>query len=131
MPHRTLAEQDAREAERLRTRPERHQVPLDRLEAAGYTPDKSLREETIANGGYHDVVMVAFDITGPNREATYNWLETIMPPAKGYEDQGIDIDSWWIADDPNENTDCMSAVFVDKGKQNPARQLLRTAGYSH
>lgn len=72
---------------------------------------------------FHDVLMVAFDITGPNAGVVHEWLENHMPRATTYASHDINLDSWWIADD-NSYDDRDSAVFVRKGEQTLARQLL-------
>lgn len=79
---------------------------------------------------FHDVLMVAFDITGPNAGLVYEWLESKMPHADrvyNTPEALINLDSWWIADD-NADGDLDSAVFVPKGRQEEARQVLRENG---
>ena len=76
---------------------------------------------------YHDVVLVAFDITGPNALLVQSVLESLMPETGDHE-EGINIDAWWIADDVVGNSDCDSAVFVPQGRQKEARNLLRDRG---
>jgi hypothetical protein len=77
---------------------------------------------------FHDVLMVAFDITGPNAAVVSEWLSNHMPAARGYETDDINIDAWWIADDIVGDSDCDSAIFVAKGNQVEARRLLRQHG---
>lgn len=77
---------------------------------------------------YHDVLMVAFDITGPNVAVVKEFLSNMMPPAKYYVDHDTSIDSWWIADDTAGTSDCDSAIFVSKGNQEKARVLLALHG---
>lgn len=74
--------------------------------------------------GFADVLMVAFDLSGPNKEATHEWLMNQMPATGEHPDHEIDLDAWWIADDGCDDSDCDSAVFVPKGQQDECRQLL-------
>lgn len=76
---------------------------------------------------YHDVLMVAFDITGPNITVVQSWLEEAAAIMMLDAPTGVSVDSTWIADDDADG-DCDSAVFVSKGKQNEARNLLREHG---
>ena len=91
-----------------------------------FRPDANY-ETARAAKQYHDVVMVAFDIAGPNALLVQSVLEGLMP-ATGNHNEGVGIDAWWIADDVVGNSDCDSAVFVKPGKQREARQLLRDHG---
>lgn len=79
---------------------------------------------------YHDVLMVAFDITGPNMHAVHEWLYNNMPSPTNPDDE-IYLDAWWIADDDAPENDCDSAVFVRKGDQASAREYLRDGGYTN
>lgn len=77
--------------------------------------------------GYHDVLMVAFDVAGLSRGVVEEWLSDRMPtPNTGSYDSKPDVvlDDWWIADDGSCDGR-NSAVFVTKGKQAEARELLR------
>lgn len=78
----------------------------------------------------HDVVMVAFDITGRSQKDVYAWLADNMPESETFhgEKDEIYIDSWWIADDDADG-DCDSAVFVNKGRQKDARMFLHANGF--
>lgn len=78
---------------------------------------------------FHDVLMVAFDITGPNAALVHEWLSNQMPiPGVEYQHgERIGLESWWIADDGAPG-DLDSAVFVPKGDQDAARRILREAG---
>lgn len=76
---------------------------------------------------YHDVLMLALDITGPNQALVHAFLEGLMPET-GEQDNGVNVDSWWIADDDYPHCDTDSAVFVSKGNQAAARKLLRENG---
>lgn len=82
-----------------------------------------------ASGGYHDVILVAFDISGRSRKHVEEFLTPYFPNPNQHEmleDAGIGMDSWWFADDTRvEHTDADSAVFVTKGKQDEARRSLR------
>lgn len=103
---------------------ERYTVDIDENES-------SVREQLLHNGGYHDVLMVAFDIVGPNKEAVHQWLQDQMPETgdhpvgyiKGERSKNINLDSWWIADD-DAYGDQDSAIFVPKGQQHECRELL-------
>jgi hypothetical protein len=81
---------------------------------------------------YHDVLMVAFDLTGKDPEDVQAWLMDQMPEAGLQGDSGeIYLDSWWIANDERfDRSDCDSAVFVAKGRQVEARELLHSHGLS-
>lgn len=92
----------------------------------GYT-DQVTMKKVPTEARFHDVLMVAFDITGPNRALVSEYLAAFMPPVDFEHHTGSNIDSWWIADD-NFDGDCDSAVFVTKGKQEEARELLRAHG---
>jgi hypothetical protein len=86
------------------------------------------------NAGYHDVVMVAFDIMGPNAAVAHEWLYSQLPQGDAYygDNEEIRLDAWWMADDERfDGSDCDSAVFVTKGKQAEARELLRKHGLAH
>lgn len=87
-------------------------------------------QETLPFDKFHDVLMVAFDITGPNAAIVSEFIENYMPVIgrqtfKGHE---VNLDSFWIADDNQGMSDCDSAVFVSKGNQAAARELLREHG---
>lgn len=90
---------------------------------------RSEREAT----SYHDVLMMAFDITGPNAAIVHEWLFQHMPDVGEQEItlEGetftVNLDSTWIADDDAPG-DLDSAVFVRKGDQAEARRLLRMHG---
>lgn len=94
------------------------------VEAADLTLDK----------GFHDVLMVAFDISGPSAEKTHAWLQEQMPDLsdefiEAANKRGIQLDSWWVANDERfDFSDQDSAVFVAKGLQSQARELLRIHG---
>ena len=104
----------------------------------GQRPTSYDRRETTykeASEGFHDVLMVAFDVSGDNAEQVHTWLQNQMPEcgehASGYIRGGspINLDSWWVAnDDRFDGSDCDSAVFVTQGNQEAARVLLREAG---
>lgn len=82
-------------------------------------------EETTGSG-FHDVLMVAFDISGPSRTVVEAFINNHMPSVEEEHPTGVNLDSWWIADDDRlEHGDCDSAVFVKKGCQEEARELLR------
>lgn len=93
-----------------------------------------IRRQQLEDRRYHDVVLIAFDITGPNQATVYETLESIIPQnvRDGQEigNSGCTIDSWWIADDDYDGADCDSAVFVKKGRQIPARAVLRNSGHT-
>lgn len=81
-----------------------------------------------ANRGFHDVLMVAFDLTGPNALIAQQWLMERLPKPND-TDSVVNLDSWWIANDErHDGSDCDSAIFVRKGQQAEARQLLRERG---
>lgn len=76
--------------------------------------------------GFHDVLLVAFDLSGPNAQATHEWLHENLPsPGTGGDNDEINLDSWWVAnDDRFDGSDADSAVFVPFGKQAQARDWL-------
>lgn len=86
--------------------------------------------ETHEGNPYHDVLMVAFDISGPNMHLVKQFLYNYMPVtgAQVFQGEKIYLDSYWIADDSAGDSDCMSAVFVNKGDQESARGFLRRGG---
>lgn len=79
---------------------------------------------------YHDVILVAFDLTGPDPENVQQWLMDNLPkPGPGGDNDEIDLDCWWIANDERfDGSDTDSAVFVTKGRQASARALLHKHG---
>lgn len=85
---------------------------------------------------FHDVLLVAFDLTGPNAEVVHEWLHNQMPAvgdhlARGENDGTVtvNLDSWWVANDERfDRSDNDSAVFVHKGSQDIARRMLREEG---
>ena len=85
-------------------------------------------------GDFHDVLLVAFDITGPNPQVVHEWLHNQMPKPERIYGQGtvetnVMLDSWWVANDMRfDGSDTDSAIFIPKGKQNLARQILRENG---
>lgn len=86
--------------------------------------------------GYHDVVLVAFDVLGPNASIVHEWLHNQMPKpgdhaARGDNDEtvAVNLDAWWIAEDDSYDSVCDSAVFVPKGDQAAARGVLLRAGF--
>lgn len=84
-----------------------------------YSPIQSSTE------GFHDVLMVAFDITGRTAEQVHKWLQAQMPTPDSYPND-VSLDSWWVANDERfDRSDNDSAVFVHKGYQEQARHLLR------
>lgn len=78
---------------------------------------------------FHDVLMIAFDITGPSQVLAQEFLANYLPDEgeHTYHGNKFNLDSWWVADD-NAHGDLDSAVFVTKGKQEEARKLLREHG---
>lgn len=82
-------------------------------------------------GQFHDVLLVAFDVSGQNKRDVHRWLHAQMPkPSLSYDPRETAfLDSWWIAnDDRFDGSDCDSAVFVTKGNQEQARITLRSVG---
>ena len=94
------------------------------VETTGYTH---------AGKPFHDVLMVAFDISGPSAREAHRWLMDNMPSAgTGGDNDEIYLDSWWVANDErfDGDSDTSSAVFVKKGNQEQARVLLALHGLS-
>lgn len=92
---------------------------------------RAAREAEAARNGYHDVIMVAFDLRGPSAKKVHEWLHEQMPygDASYGPNEEIHLDSWWVANDLRfDRSDCDSAVFVTPGKQAEARELLRKHG---
>lgn len=82
--------------------------------------------------GFHDVLLVAFDVRGKTALEVHNWLESQMPYADTFygENEDIYVDSWWVANDERfDGSDTASAVFVPKGDQEAAREVLREKGF--
>lgn len=79
---------------------------------------------------YHDVLLVAFDISGPDVDAVKDFLLNYMPVTgeQRFNGKRIYLDAYWIADDTAGTSDCDSAVFVNKGDQVAARGFLRRGG---
>lgn len=79
---------------------------------------------------FHDVLMVAFDIRGTDRETVEAFIQNYMPITgrQMFNGKNVNLDSFWIADDDSFDSDCDSAVFVSKGNQAKARELLREHG---
>lgn len=73
---------------------------------------------------FHDVLLVAFDISGPTRTDVEEFLYKNLPVSGDAGVGKVSIDTYWIADDDSRDSDCDSAVFVTKGKQAEARELL-------
>lgn len=100
------------------------------------TVNYNRQEQGLAeNPGFHDTLLVAFDVFGPSAEVVHDWLQLRMPAAdRLYSDpegNRIRLDSWWVANDERfDRSDCDSAVFVEKGKQVEARNYLRMRGLS-
>lgn len=87
-------------------------------------------KETHEGRGFHDVLMVAFDVSGPDARSTHEWLMEQMPKngVAGLDDE-IYLDDWWIANDERfTDDDRDSAVFVSNGHQRAARKKLRAFG---
>lgn len=84
-------------------------------------------------GEFHDVLLIAFDITAPDALAAHEWLMDNMPAVGlGGDNDEINLDSWWIANDERfDRSDTDSAVFVAMGKQEEARALLRENGLAN
>lgn len=98
------------------------------------TSDTAERFKQQRKTGFNDVLMVAFDITADTAEQAHKWLQSKMPGCYSNDDvlQGITLDAWWIANDERfDGSDTDSAVFVTKGYQNTARDVLRETGLSH
>ncbi len=80
---------------------------------------------------FHDVLMVAFDIFGPNQALAEEFIANYLPEpgVQTFKGQRINLDSFWFANDVRgDGSDTDSAVFVTKGKQAEARALLREHG---
>lgn len=88
---------------------------------------------THEGAGYHDVLMMAFDISGPNVEVVKQFLYNYLPVtgAQIFQGEKIYLDACWIADDTAGDSDCDSAVFVPKGDQEAARGVLRERGFTN
>lgn len=82
-------------------------------------------------GQFHDVLLVAFDVSGQNKRDVHQWLHEQMP-MPGYDPKtSVVLDSWWVANDERfDGSDCDSAVFVHRGTQSQARLVLRANGYT-
>jgi len=97
------------------------------------TVSASWNADAAPSQGFHDVIMVAFDLRGRSAKDVHYWLQERMPNGDSdYEDGNrgeIRLDSWWVANDERfDGSDCDSAVFVSMGKQAEARALLRQHG---
>lgn len=93
---------------------------------------KSTRYRAKKTQGFHDVLMVAFDLRGRSAEDVHRWLHTQMPEdnfthSSMYGD--VHLDLWWVANDERfDSCDFESAVLVSMGNQAEARALLREHG---
>lgn len=111
------------EADRLQGERERREIEaLRKYAEKDVELTKTLWQQNVKHG-YHDVLLVAFDISAPNPVIAQEFLKTHMPAATDYAPSGVSIDSWWIADD-NADGDCDSAIFVAKGRQGEAREFM-------
>lgn len=104
-----------------------------RLEIVFPEAKSLIRFKRTNNSPFHDVLLVAFDVRGRSAEHVKKKLIDLLPSnseISGFTDESaqFEMDSWWIADDENGTSDCDSAIFVTKGKQEEARQLLRENG---
>jgi hypothetical protein len=97
-----------------------------------YGPTRDVFEKP-ANEKFHDVLMVAFDLKGPNAQNVHQWLMDQMPETGDHGDFGeINLDAWWVANDERfDGSDTDSAVFVPKGQQNECRQILAEHDFRH
>lgn len=131
----------------------RSYTPRPRNSYADMTPRRPVNtfvdEEALANlrakltgetnaEPFHDVLMVAFDLKGRDAETVHRWLQAQMPRCgehvEGYvrgDGAGtVDLDSWWVANDERfDGSDTDSAVFVPKGTQERARNILKGADF--
>jgi hypothetical protein len=83
------------------------------------------------NAGFHDVLMIAFDVSGPDARSAEELLKNYLPDTGDitYKSKKFYLDSWWVANDIRfDESDTDSAVFVHKGMQKEARELLRAHG---
>jgi hypothetical protein len=112
-----------------------HRPPTSRIQATRNV-GRAVREARELDEKFHDVLMVAFDLKGPDAGLAHEWLHNQMPRpgdhlGRDNDDETVDItlDSWWVANDQRfDRSDTDSAVFVTKGKQKEARALLRMHG---
>lgn len=132
--------------------PDRRTSRADYLDRRYHTPYNRIaprtRREAVRNVGravreaddihfpnrkFQDVLMVAFDLTGPSAHNVHQWLQDNMPEPGEHGDAGeIYLDSWWVANDLRfDGSDTDSAVFVAKGNQMEARALLSEHGLAN
>lgn len=116
-----------------------HRPPRGRIEAVRNV-GRAVREAqafdvettgTHVGKEFHDVLLIAFDISGPSPEACENFIKNYLPDAGDhtYKSEKFYLDSWWAANDQRfDGSDTMSAVFVSKGSQKQARELLKIHG---
>lgn len=130
---------DALDAKYGRKRPIRPAYPTYRRQSyTSYTRPRQNYSEFGAHRqpyspkGFHDVIMVAFDVSGPDAKTAHEWLTTNLPKADYTHhvvNGEVHLDSWWVANDQRfDRSDQDSAVFVRRGKQAEARKLLRHHG---
>lgn len=102
----------------------------DTVDLDATVDEPQLFGESHQGNEYHDVLMMAFDISGPNMHVVKEFLYNYMPVTgeQVFNGERIYLDSYWIADDDAGDSDCMSAVFVHKGDQESARGFLRRGG---
>lgn len=77
------------------------------------------------------VILVAFHVTGPDREAAERALLANLP-RPGVLNPYFDstrLEEWWVAeDDRRDGSDNDSAVFVSPGNQQRAFEVLHAEG---
>lgn len=85
------------------------------------------------------VLLMAFHVTAEdsdprpftNQRAQENLLPFLTRPGQYLRDAGVQLDSWWVAEDDRiDGSDNDSAVFVSPGAQREATALLHKAGLS-
>lgn len=134
---RDYAEKDANLTRTMYDRRPRTLRDVDRLEGVRkFLGEDGLfheRNDNLTHEGkaFHDTLMVAFDISGPDARSTHEWLREQMPTAHelSWDGKNVYLDDWWIANDERFSLDDRdSAVFVSRGNQAKARALLREHG---
>lgn len=111
---------------RIGVRPGPGSIPRPRTYGSADHSDLGFKERT--EPGFHDVLMVAFDVTADDRAAAEAFILNYMPETgrQTFGGSQINLDSFWVADDGRlDDSDTDSAVFVPKGSQDRARRVLK------
>lgn len=78
------------------------------------------------------VIIAAFGVTAETRKDAEEYLHTRLPRPGRRGDEYRVVEDWWIAEDTRyDRSDNDSAVFCIPGKQEQARDALRSLGLAY